>query len=95
MALLDRIGPNGNISVHAFSSAIYLMERGIITSGQIISRLGLSQNDQIQLAQIDTFYNTLSATEKAGFYQRFESLNVLLEQGYITLSEYKNLLGIT
>jgi hypothetical protein len=95
MALTDRIGSDGDISVHSFSASVYLMERGIITSGTVISRFNLSVEDQVQLGQLTTFYNSLNATEKASFHGRFESLNILFAEGYMTLTEYKNLLGLT
>jgi len=95
MALIDRVGPGGDISSHSFSAAIYLLVRGIITRNQIISRFEIEQKDEGQLDQLISHYGTLNAENKASFHSKLESLNVLREEEYITLAEWKNLLGIT
>lgn len=95
MALVDRIGPSGDISSHAFSAGIYLVSRGLVTRQQFVTRFGLSPEDETQLDQLVTHYNGLNAENKAAFHGKFESLNILREEEYINLTEYKNLLGLT
>jgi hypothetical protein len=95
MALIDRVGPSGDISSHSFSAGIYLVTRGIVTRQQLVDRFGLTPQDEVQLDQLAVHYSGLNAENKAAFHGRFESLNILREEEYITLVEYKNLLGLT
>jgi len=95
MALIDRVGSGGDISSHAFSAGVYLLARGIITRNQFITGFEIEQKDEGQLDQLIAHYSGLNAENRAAFHGKFESLNILLEEGLITQPQYKNLLGLT
>ena len=108
MALVDRLSRlppdespdpdwvfEGYISNHAFSAAVYLWGQGIITRAQVVTGLGLSAVDEVQLNQMKAHYDGLNASKKDAFHGKLEALGMLLELGYITKEFYKNKLALT
>ena len=111
MALVDRLSrplppvdpdtpptpdpPGGYLSNHAFSASVYLWGQGIATRVQVVTKLGLLPEDEIQLDQMAAHYASLTTAKKDAFHGKLEALGVLLEGNYITPAFYKTQLGLT
>ncbi len=102
MALLDRLFRDNAdpdfkdyISNHAFSGAMWFFAKGDITRVQVIAAFDLSATDEVQMDQLITHYQSLSAEDKRAFHSDLESGGVLAEQGLISRTQYKALLGLT
>lgn len=101
MALVDRLSrvppepADGWLHNHAFSAAIYLWAQGVVTRTQLVTGLGLTATDEVQLDQMKSSYDGLTANQKLAFHGKVESLGVLLEEQLITPAFYKTVLGLT
>jgi hypothetical protein len=100
MALIDRIfhddvDSNRNVSNHAFSAAVWFWAKGDLTRAQVIAAFEMTAADEVQLDELETHYQSLTADQKLHFHSDLEGAGVLAEQGFITKTKYKALLGLT
>ena len=98
MALVDRLAHDPgveSIANHDFSAACYFWALGEITRQNVVDAFNLSTEDQVQLDQLQTYYQGLNTADKQEFHSRLEAAGMLLEGEHITKAFYKNLLGLT
>lgn len=100
MALIDRIfhddpDPGRYISNHAFSAAVWFWAEGELTRAQVVAAFNMTAADEVQLDELQTFYTSRTADEKLHFHSDLEAAGILAEQGLITKTKYKSLLGLT
>lgn len=102
MALIDRVfrdNPDpdyaGYITNHSFSGAVWFWAKGDFTRAQLVASFGFDASDDAQLDDLQTHYISLSATDRLAFHSDLEAASALAEQGRITRTQYKVLLGMT
>ena len=101
MTLEDRLSnPNNTpgidtISSHSFSAGLALWRAGEITRQNIIDFFILDVTEQTQLDEIKVKFDTLNNFEKAAFHGTIESGLIAYEDGAITATKMKSILGIT
>lgn len=89
--LWDRIVPGDDrLGVHLLKAAMYLRVRNVFTTPQILASLNsklqtpLSAAAQTDLNNIVTQASAGSATAKLDYLERFDALNVAVEEGLLT-----------
>lgn len=94
--LIDRFGSGeeGGISSHEFSAAVFFWTVGEVTRAEVIAAFEVTLTQETQLDALQTYYGTLSATDKLMFRDRLESALILLEGGKINQTKFKSLLGL-
>jgi len=100
MALIDRIfhddpDPDRHIANHAFSAAIWLWARGEITRAQVVTGLNMTAADEVQLDELQVFYEAQLANEKSAFHSTVEAAGILAENGLITKAFYRGLFTLS
>jgi hypothetical protein len=99
MALIDRLDrtvddPNG-ISHHTWGAIVRLFGEGEVTRAQVVSKLAMSVEDEVQLDKLIAHYTGLDAAGKAQFLRTSPDWGLLWEDGLITRTEYLSKLGMT
>lgn len=90
--LWDRIVPNvgDRLNYHLLKAALYCRVRGVFTTPQILAALNsqletpLSSAAETDLANVVTQASTGSATVKLDYLERWDALNVAVENGLLT-----------
>jgi hypothetical protein len=88
----DRIVPasTDRLNSHLLKSAIYLAVRGVFSDNQILAALNnqlttpLSQAAQTDLLTVKANASTGSATAKLDYLERWDALNIAVENGALT-----------
>ena len=100
MSLIDRLTPqtaeeSKEIAIAEIAGAIYFNAKGDWTVAKIKSVLGLDSTDNAQLGEIAAKIATLSASKQLVFAMDVYFAGIFWERDKITLSEFKNLIGLT
>lgn len=98
MALINRIAQDENyvaITAHAFSAAMYLLSIGEITRQGVINYFSMDAEDEVQLDQLISYYQSLSPEDQKVFHSRLEACNVALQVGAVDKAKYMSMLGMS
>jgi len=99
--LINRLAHDGSvpnnkeIPGHNFGAALFLWASGDRTRAQTITALELDPDDEVQLDEMVTSYNALSANKMREFGAKVEAVSILLQDGKLTKAEAKTILGMT
>ncbi len=97
MALIDKLGRDASgqvvIAAHEWSAALALYALGIANRSKIIAEFNLEASDEPQLDTILGTIDALSADGKEKYHGKIEALNIFLEKGSITKTQYQALVG--
>ena len=101
MTLEDRIkNPNNPpnvdiISVHVFTAGLTLWGAGEVTRQNLIDFFTFDATEQTQIDEIKTKFDGLTNLNKAAFHGTIEAASIAYEEGAITVTKWKSILGIT
>jgi len=101
MALADRIKHRvdgvsyGDIPIHEWTAAMTLLALGEITRQDVVDTFSLTAADETGLDALIATYTALSTkADKVEWLNKLECAGIFYQNGVITETKYKNILGL-